>query len=171
MSGVGGGFVAGSLSVGSGAGGAAGGLAVERGIAAVVEYLRASNERSAQWLAERDRAFRDREREFKVLMTTSNVYKDVVLKDNCEALDGLHPDSRRRRREAAGGEGGSACVDPYFDKNVITDWVKDGKAKELYIPLKYQHPYTEGKTPEGTTRKEKKERPGATTFPKVHANL
>ena len=33
-------------------------------------------------------------------------------------------------------------VDPFFDKNVITDWVNNKGSKKLFIPEKMQHPWT-----------------------------
>jgi hypothetical protein len=33
-------------------------------------------------------------------------------------------------------------VDPFFEKNVITDWVMDAGAKTLYIPDELQRPWT-----------------------------
>ncbi|GMI26129.1 hypothetical protein TeGR_g7882, partial [Tetraparma gracilis] len=108
----------------------------------VIKYLKAASKRNAKWLRNMDRGFYQRERTFKDELERE-IYKEIDLNTNSEGVEMFEKKDKNGNRQEKLLE-----IDPFFDKNVITDWVMNRGAEALYIPADVQRPWT-GRRKEG----------------------
>ena len=102
------------------------GDSLESSILDVLKYLSLKETESSERMKSRDVEFRRREKSFKEELE-GEIYEEVDLHEHVDGVNMFSdPD----------------VVDPFFEENVITDWVEKGVAKELYIPKEMQNPWT-----------------------------
>ena len=124
---------------------------LEASILDVLKYLSAKEAESSAHMAARALEFRRREKAFADRLT-SEIYDSIDLDEHTDGVN-MFKDP--------------AVVDPFFEKNVITDWVVVGKARDLFIPEKMHHPWTGdgGKKKVEVNELPKKRQAGQTLFP------
>ena len=99
---------------------------VKASILDVLKYLSAKETESKIMMKKRDAEFHRREAAFREVLE-SEIYDEVNLDAFTDGVN-MFKDPK--------------IVDPFFEKNIITDYVMTDKAKELFIPENMHHPWT-----------------------------
>ena len=147
------------------------------GVGGVIDYLVSEEKNYLAKLAARDAEFHRKNAAFSFLKQQS-IYMEVDLAENSEGVDLFNESVQREgngkgRKDAKEGE----AIDPFFDPNVISSWVNDDGAKDLFIPKNLQKPWSSGrkwgkKDDNGTSRAVHDQQKGKyLEYRKVHIGL